>query len=157
MGKFIEFVAEYSDYRNSFKCHIRSSDIVYVGEVLNEPDKAAIVYKLNNGTIIVDGTPAEVLAKIEAAEGAAVEPVRPATMRVEDLQEGDELELGGFRMAYKFVRRDGDLSFGNFSGRPNDVHAPKEQIAEMLARGAIVRRDGKVISGWPVGEPGGAT
>lgn len=157
MSRFIELVTEYGDLCSLFKCHIRSEDVVYVGEVMDEPDKAAIVYKPANATVIVYNSPAEVLAKIEAAEGAAVEPVavRPATMRVEDLREGDELDIGGHRIAFKWVRRDGDLAFSNISWLPDDLYAPQSQIAEMLARGVIVRRDGNMISGWPVGETGG--
>lgn len=146
MAKFIEFESEYGSSRKPFKSHIRADDILCVTELIDEPNKAAV--RLGDISMItVNGTPAEVLAKIEAAEA---EPVRAATTRVEDLQVGDELEIGGHRMAFKWVRRDGDLAFSNISGRPNDLHAPQSQIAEMLARGVIVRRDGEVISGWPV-------
>jgi hypothetical protein len=151
MGKFIEFECEL--YRKSAKCHIRIESISYIGPA--DVDDKTVVGFADENTFVVHGTPAEVMAKIEAAES---EPVRAATMRVEDLREGDELDIGGHRMAFKWVRRDGDLAFSNISGRPNDLHAPQSQIAEMLARGVIVRRargvivrrDGNVISGWPV-------
>jgi len=155
MGKFIEFDCEL--FSKPAKCRIRAELISYVGPAHVE-GKTAVGY--GSETIIVNGTPAEVLALIEAAEGAAVEPVavRPATMRVEDLREGDVLEIlsrtgsDSITKLYFFHFVD---TYDNyvFSGE----RFRREILADYLARGVIVARNGKVISGWPVGEPGGAT
>lgn len=154
MGKFIEFDCEL--FRKPAKCHIRIESISYIGPA--DVDDKTVVGFADENTFVVHGTPAEIMAKIEAAEGAAVEPaaVRPATMLMEFLEPGDVVVIDGVPQQFQWIDKDGDCLF-SITSSPSSRWYPRAAVAELLARGAIVRRDGKVISGWPVGKPGGGT
>jgi len=104
---------------------------------------------------LVKETPADILAMIEAGEasspGLAAE--RPRTITVDELLVGDHvvgLPLHDGEGAYH--SSDGMRHFFNNIGGRVLSSLEKRTVSALLARGMQVYRDGKLISGWPVGE-----
>ncbi len=106
----------------------------------------------------VTETPAEIeqiwLEKGSQPEPKPAEPVatpaRPKTITVDELRVGDEIDLG----LEEKMRLKGNTHQGNYGFYCTKWLQcfPPKVMERLLARGVQVYRDGKLISGWPVGE-----
>lgn len=117
-----------------------------------EADFSLTDYKTHH--YLVKETPADILAMIEAGEasspGLAAE--RPRTITVDELLVGDHvvgLPLHDGEGAYH--SSDGMRHFFNNIGGRVLSSLEKRTVSALLARGMQVYRDGKLISGWPIG------
>lgn len=72
------------------------------------------------------------------------------TLRLEALQPDDVLEFGG--EIYRFLRIDSQSHYIFDCPLTFEAFFTPSELKELLDRGVIVRRNDKVISGWPVSE-----
>lgn len=84
----------------------------------------------------------------------AAEQVRDTqvTLKPEALQPDDVLEIGDEK--YRFIRIDDCGHFIFDCPLTFEAFPTPSEIKEMLDRGVIVRRNGEIITGWPIGETG---